>query len=85
MRVCETSGDLDLAEKPLRPESGRELGFQDLDGDFAMVLPVLGEVDRRHPAAAEFALDRVPVGECSLQTGDQIGQAATRGRGTTPS
>jgi hypothetical protein len=28
----------------------------------AMVFPVLREVDDRHPAAAEFALDRIAVG-----------------------
>jgi hypothetical protein len=50
-----------------------------------MVLRVLGQVDCRHPPAAEFALDLVTVGEGSLQAGEQIGQAATPGRGTTSS
>ncbi len=61
-----------------------ELGLQHLDGDFAMVLQVLGEVDRRHAAAAEFTLDRVAVGKRGLQSGEQVSQWGSRA-GTTPS
>jgi len=70
--------DLDLAEKPLCTERGRELGLQTFDGDRAPVLQVLGQVDGRHPPAAELALDRVTVGESGLQTSERIGQGATQ-------
>ena len=83
--VVEASGNLDLSEEPLRAERAGELGLQHLDGDETMVLPVLGEVDGCHPPVAELALDRVPVGEGSLQTGEQIGQARARRRGAAPS
>ena len=65
--VGEAGRDLDLAQEPLRTEGGRELGLQDFDSDATMVLPVVGHVDRRHPPAAEFALDRVAPGEGGLK------------------
>ena len=73
--------DFDLLEKPLRTERRGELGLQHLDGDLAMVLQVLGEIDRRHSPAAKLALDRVAVGEGSLQTCEKISQVGTRGAG----
>src|SRR2546422_9511632 len=48
-----------------------------------MVLQVLGEVDRRHPAAAELTLDSVALGEGSVRAGEEVGQAATRTRKMT--
>jgi hypothetical protein len=54
---------LDLAEKPLGTEGSRDFGFQDLDCDLATMLEVLSEVDDRHPTAAEFTLDGVPLSE----------------------
>ena len=51
---------LDLAEEALGAERGGELGAEHLDGDLAVVLQVVGEVDRGHAALAELALD--PVG-----------------------
>jgi len=58
---------------------------EDLEGDKTVVLQVTGEIDRRHPAAAELALDRVAAGEGGLQVAELVGQAAIPGRGTTPS
>ena len=43
--------------------TARELGVEDLDGDLAAVLQVLGEVDGGHAALAELALDAVAVAE----------------------
>jgi hypothetical protein len=63
VRVLERGGGLDLLDEPLGAEHGGELGFQDLDGDLAVVLQVLCEVDRGHAARAELALDAVAVGE----------------------
>lgn len=61
--MLETSGDLDLPEKTFTAEGGDELLVQDLDGDEPAVLEVAGEVDRGHPAPAEFAFDQVPITE----------------------
>src|SRR2546427_659760 len=76
--MVEPSRGVYLAEKPLRAERCGQLGLQDLNGDLAVVLPVLSEVDRRHPPAAELALDRVAVGEGGLQTSEQVGQGGSR-------
>ena len=74
----ELRGDLNLVQEPLGPERGRKLGFQNLDRDPAVVLQVLGEVDRGHPAAAEFTLDRVAPGEGGLQTGERASRERFR-------
>ena len=65
-RMCgcwSARGGLDLLHEALGAEHGGELGLQDLEGDLAVVLEVLGEVDRRHAALAELALDAVAIGE----------------------
>jgi hypothetical protein len=63
MRVLQRRRGLDLDHEPLGAEDGGELRFQDLQRDVAVVLEVLGEIDRGHAALAELALDRVAVGE----------------------
>jgi hypothetical protein len=60
-------GDLDFQQKPLNPDRVGNLGTENLDGDGAVLLEILGEEDCGHPAAAELALDRVSIGEDSLQ------------------
>jgi hypothetical protein len=59
--------DLDFAQEPLVADSEGQLGLEDLQRDLAVVLPVMGEVDDRVPAAAELALDRVAVSQRRLQ------------------
>src|SRR4029453_19082231 len=53
----------DLGEKALGPEDGAELRVEDLERDAAVVANVAGEEDGRHPATADFAVDRVPAFE----------------------
>jgi hypothetical protein len=48
-----------LARSSSNPRSGGELRLEDLKGDRAIVLEIVGEIDRGHSAAAELALDRV--------------------------
>ncbi len=55
---------LDLAHEALDTEACSELGTKHLDRYLAAVLQALGEVDRRHPAAAQLALDRVSTLQC---------------------
>ena len=64
---------LDLAQEPLGADHGGELGLEDLDGDLAVVLEVLGEVDRGHAARAELALDAVAVGKSCCKVGPGVG------------
>ena len=61
--MLELGGGLDLVDEPLGAEHGGELGLEHLDRDLSVVPQVLGEVDRRHAARAELALDAVAVGE----------------------
>ncbi len=61
--MLQVGGDFDLLEEPLRAQDRRELRSQDLDGDLPAVLTVSSEIDRRHAAAAELPLDRVPIGQ----------------------
>src|SRR5206468_8220388 len=71
----------ELAQKAVWTECCGELGVQHLDGYFAMVLQVLGEVDGRHPAVAELALEVVAVGYCSSQLLKWIRQRRLPGSG----
>ena len=49
--MSKLSGDGDLPQKPLSAERGRKLRFENLYGDFAVVLEILGEVHIGHSAA----------------------------------
>ena len=72
--MLEVGGDLDLGEEALAADDGDELGVQDLDGDLAAVLQVVGEIDGGHAALAELALDAVAVGEGGGEAGYRVGQ-----------
>ena len=84
---CSRGGDVDLAEEPLAAERGGDLGVEDLDRDAAVVLVVLGQVDRGHPAPAQQARHLVRAEACprrqrlSLLTGDPRDQRRGVGRG----
>jgi hypothetical protein len=67
VRVLQLRREADLGEEALAADHGTELGMQHLDGDLALVLEVLGEVDGGHPALAELALEPVAVGEAGAQ------------------
>ena len=61
--MLEPGGDFDLAGEALGPQRRGQLGPQHLHRDVAMVLEVLGEIDRGHAALAQLPLDAVAVGE----------------------
>jgi hypothetical protein len=61
--VLEVRRDVDLVQKPPGTQDGRKLGLEHLDRDLSAVLQVLGQVDRRHPTAADLPLDGIAVGE----------------------
>ena len=60
--VIQLGDDLDLAEKPVGSDGGCQLGPEDLHRDLAVVLHVVGQIDRRHAAAPELPLDSVAAG-----------------------
>ena len=71
--MLEPRGELDLPEKALGAERRGQLGMQHLERDRPVVALVTGEVDRRHPAAAELPLEDVAVGERGGELGDGFG------------
>ena len=56
-------GHADLAEESLGAEDGPELGTQELERDAALVADVAGEVNGRHAAATDLAIDVVAAGQ----------------------
>ena len=72
VRVLQPRGEPDLALEPLGAERHGELGVQDLERDRTVVPKIVHEVDGRHAAAAELALDPVAPGQVRLQ-GLQLG------------
>jgi hypothetical protein len=61
--MLKPGGEPDLALKAFRPQIGGELRVEDLQRDRAVVPEVIGQIDRRHAAPAELALDPVTVAE----------------------
>src|SRR3989441_3451755 len=61
--VLEMRSDLDLFQEPIGADDGRQLRAQFLEGDMPIVAYVVCEVDRRHAASAEQALDAIAAGE----------------------
>jgi hypothetical protein len=70
--MLEARGCLDLDHEAFSAEDGCELGFQNFDGDLALVLEVVGEVDGSHSALAELADDAVAPLERRRQTRDGV-------------
>ena len=61
--VGEFRGDLDLAQEPLGADALGKLGGEHLDGDLAVVLLVLSEVDGGIAPTAELTVYGVAIGE----------------------
>jgi hypothetical protein len=57
------AGGLDLAQKALTTDGGRRIRSEHLDRHLAMMFEIVGQADRGHSAAAEFAQDTVAVRE----------------------
>ena len=67
MGMLKIGRDLDLAEEALGTQDGGQFGLQDLHRHLAVVLQVLGQIDRSHPPATDLPLDLIAVSECGLQ------------------
>ena len=61
--VLEVGGNPDLLQKPLGPQRGGQLGSEHLERDLALVPEVVREVNRGHPALAQFTVEAVAVSE----------------------
>ncbi len=62
--MAQRGDGVDLGEEAVGADGGGELGAEHLDGDIAIVLEVVREIDRGHAALTELALDPVAVGQC---------------------
>jgi hypothetical protein len=58
----ELRGGLDFQKESVEAEAGGEFGTENLQRNAAVVLEIPGEVDGRHPALPELALDGIAVG-----------------------
>ena len=72
--MAQARRDVDLAQEALAAQHGTEFRPQQLEGDLAMMLEVLSEIDRGHPAATDLLFYAVAVGECRLEAFEQVGQ-----------
>ena len=52
--MLQPGGDVDLAEKPFATDRRPDLGVEDFDRHRSVVLVVLRQVDRGHPAPTEI-------------------------------
>ena len=59
--MIESSRELDLALKAIRPEARGKLRVEHLERYRAIVPEIAREVDRGHPAAAKLALEHVAI------------------------
>ena len=78
VRVLEVGRDLDLGQKALGAHHRGQLWLEDLEGDLALVLQVVGQIDRGHPALAELALNVVAALEGRVQAVDGDGAHVRR-------
>jgi hypothetical protein len=76
--VIEPGRDLDLAKEPLGAKGCGDGSFKHLEGDTAVMLEVMGEVNRGHPATAELSLERVTVLERLAQSDHGVGHGMSR-------
>jgi hypothetical protein len=58
--VGECGGDADLAEEPICFEGGGDFGLEHLQGDLAVMLVILDEVNDGHATPTELPQDGVP-------------------------
>src|SRR5688500_8172508 len=71
VRMLEGGGEADLAHEQVG--QGDQLAANDLEGDWAAVPQVAGEVDGGHAAPAELALDAVAAVEIALKVEGEVG------------
>ena len=81
VRMIELRADADLLEEALGAKHRCEIRPEDLECHLAIVLQVLGEIDRSHPARTEFALERIAVDKSESQSGEKIGHGGLGGSG----
>jgi ribosomal protein S1 len=61
--MIQARGQLNLSKKALAAERFGEIGMQQFDRDFPIVLEIVGQVDGGHPARAKPAVEAIAIGE----------------------
>jgi hypothetical protein len=74
----EVGGELDLGQEALGADAGGGLGPEHLEGDAAVVAYVLGQVDGRHAAGADLAVEAVAVRQGGLEPAEELGHGGFR-------
>src|SRR5437868_1042092 len=84
--MLEIGGNSDFLQEPVSAEHCSELGVENFDRNFAIMLLVVREIDGGHPATAQFALDCIR-GERTLHLFKTFSHfvGARQPRGTTDS
>ena len=86
VRVLEVRGDADLTQEPVGAECAGHFGMEHFDGDGPIVLEVVRQKHRRHPATSHFPLDDVDAGESILEHLAEIGHGCPvqKGKASLP-
>ena len=71
--MVQVGGGRDLAQEALGAESVDQFGVEHLYGYLALVLEVVREIDRSHPAGAKLAVEAVAIGQGTLKSGLEVG------------
>ncbi len=75
MGVSQVRGGLDFSQETLGTHDGGEFRFLDLERDLALVLQVVGQVDRRHATFAKLMLYAVAALQGDVEADGWIGHA----------
>src|SRR5213592_424909 len=72
--MLQAGGQHDLALEPLGAEYRRDLWMEQLERDRTVVLEIVGEIDRRYPAAPQLPIEAVVAGKGGTQARIPVGQ-----------
>lgn len=70
---------LDLANEPVGTETSGQFGAQDFDGHLAVVLQVLRQIHRSHPAVSQLALEVIVIAQGFGEPSRNVGHGAPNG------
>ena len=70
--MLEGRGDANLRQKTLDADRGAELGVEELERDEALMAQVSSQVDGRHSATTNLALELIPADQCAIESREDI-------------
>jgi hypothetical protein len=81
--MLQLRGNLDLPKESRATHRSGEILAQHLHRDLTVVLLILGEIDRRHAAAADLAIDAISATKSIVQPSDYVRGHRGRQEGRT--